>query len=276
MERTYNARVLGEFDFDPRFLAEPNIILWLFKEDVKLNDEYMKLFDIYRTLQNIIRDNERRDEEDLFRNRLNILGYLAERPSMKPSYIKRMIRDLMDVQRELGVWSAYIVCKEFRNELKKGFDREKANASTANNKDMLLYELADGYLSFCEQLYSTTIEKLEQISKDNVMINLSSCKLLRLLDIIHCYIERNPDFTILVFVDRVISSFAISRFLQELSSTDRFSYLKVNFFVGVNNDYQNFSFIKETIKNFKHTIKDFKDGQLNLLCTTAVLEEGKS
>lgn len=240
-----------------------------------MNDQYEKLFNIYNKLDLIIRENASTDSELVYKMKLNILGYLAEKPTFKPEYIKRMIFNLKEVQKELGLYSALIVCKEFRKELK--IELEKANhiSSTVKEKNEKLIKLADEFLSTIENIYSKTVDKLKQFSKADLMMNLSSCKMLRLLDIIYCYIEHNPtQFSILIFVNRVLFSFAISKFLEDLSTLERFKSIRSSFFVGNNNEYQNFKFIKESVKNFKTTIQDFKDLKLNILTTTAVLEEG--
>jgi len=271
MERTYNARILGEFDFDPSFLAEPNIIIWLYHMDLFVNNNFKKLLGVHSTLGDIIRVNKVEDEDELIKNRLNLLnGYLAERMLVKPKYVQRMIRDLLDIQQDLGAYPAYFACKEFRKELLK----QSKNLTSSDSKDVHLINLADGFLKFCENIYFKCFDRLKVISKDNTILNLLSPKVLRLLDIIHWYTQRRDDYAILIFIEKVIDSFAISNILKELATEERFSHLKPDFFVGVNNDYQNFGFIKDAIKNFKSTIQKFKDGNLNILCTTSVLEEG--
>lgn len=100
--------------------------------------------------------------------------------------------------------------------------------------------------------------------------------MLRLMDILHSHVsEKGSNLSCLIFVDRVLFSFALSKYLNALSVSDeRFLYLKPDFFVGHNNDYLNFRFIKKSVKNFKLTMNYFKNGTLNILSTTSVLEEG--
>lgn len=226
MELTYNARILGEFDFDPRFLAEPEIMIWLYKEHLTVNETYHQLFLIHGQINQLIRIEEKQMKDDYIRNMLNINGYLMEKQPFKPSYIQRMIRDLLDVQNELGVYPAYIVCLEF----KKEFERIKLNITDEHTRYMVI--LGIRFLDFIHSLYSKVINKLQINVENFALLNLASCKLLRLLDIIQCYHDSTSQLSALIFVDRVLFSFAISKFLELLSDSERFSYMKPSFFVG--------------------------------------------
>lgn len=227
MELTYNARILGEFDFDPQFLAEPEIMIWLFKEHLTVNETYLQLFFVHSQINQLIRIEEKQGKEDYIRNMLNINDYLMEKSPFKPSYIRRMIRDLLDIHGELGVYPAYLVCLEF----KKEFERIKLNIADENTRYMIM--LGIKFLDFVRSLYSKVIEKLKKIDVENLAIqNLASCKLLRLLDIIHCYHDSNGQLSGLIFVDRVLFSFAIAKFLEHLTGSQQFDYIKPSFFVG--------------------------------------------
>ena len=237
-----------------------------------MNSQCEELFSMNTVLDSIVRNNGKvKDHDDYIKTMLNINGYLVERPLIKPSSVRKMIRDLGEVQRDLGVWPAFIVCKEFKKEI----TISKMNVRDQEDSGNLL-KMAENFLDFCMQFYKRIIKSYNGINKEDVMLNLITSKLCRLIDIIELYKGSEGKFSAIVFVDRVLYSFAIAKYLDELSqiSEVRFNYLRSNFFVGNNNDYLNLKFIKQAIKNFKHTIKEFKDGKLNLLVSTSVLEEG--
>lgn len=270
LELTYNSRIYGELNFDPKFLAEPNIQIWLFDEKVEISPEFDQLYSIQKELKTIINEEIKKDEKDYFDNMLNILKYEGESSSINTTCIEKMIRDLDSVHRELGVYPAYLVCLEFKKEL------ENFKLSMNNLNSCFLISSTLRYFEFCELFYFNIIQKIEEDEKVPVF-ELITDKMTRLLDIIQLFRKTNSNLVALVFVDRVIYSYAISKYLQELSDLPfraEFSFIRPNFFVGTNNDYMNFKFIKESVKNFKNVIKDFKCGLFNLLVTTAVLEEG--
>lgn len=270
LESTYNARVLGEFDFDPRHLAEPTISTWLFNELVQLNPEFEKLLKLSKNLDEKLKKQKNKEGSKRYKVAWN-LYYLVEKPLVKPSYVVRMLRDLAQVQTELGVYAAYIVCQEFCQELEK--------IATLIEKDHMMYlvRAAIKLLQYFEQFYWRTIQRFrEQFGNELAMQRLATSKLLRLLDIIFCFNDRpgQSTFSALIFVDRVLYAFAIDKFLRHLSETPTFAYLKSSFFVGINSEYSQFKFIKEAHRRAPTTIKEFKEGAVNVLVCTSVLEEG--
>ena len=273
LEKTYNARILGEFEFDTRFLAEPNIEIWLYDKHSDLNNElqeYQKLFEMCESLDQLIKTNTDEDAEHYYKHMLNIFDYLTERPTLKPEHVKRIVRDLLDVQHELGIFPAYILAIELLDVLD---DKLK---SLNNDQSHCMIWLTRQFLVFIMKIYTKIIQKfVDEKYEDHVMmLSLATPKLLRLLDIINYHTCSNPDFLALVFVDRVLFSYVISKYVERLASLTNNTHIKPNFFVGNNNDYQNFKFIRESVKNFENTIKDFKNRNYNLLITTSVLEEG--
>lgn len=268
LEETMNARIMGEFDFDPIYLAEPDVELWRYKSPFDLVSEYTKLFKLHERIEAKIKKHTTEDDERYFRNMLNISDYV-ERPILKPDYFRRMIRDLMDVHCELGIYPAFLLCRELIEEL----NRKLLLPSDDNNRAMI--EVTMRFLIFLDTLYVKTIRKVSKEKPSHqVILELSTPKLLKLMDIIAYQLDKKKDFSILVFVDRVMFSFAIFKYIDQLTKETEHSEIKPNFFVGNNNDYVTFKFIKESVKNFENTIRAFKNGQYNLLISTAVLEEG--
>ena len=270
LEIAYNARVLGEFDFDPRYLAEPTISTWLFKELVRLNPEFLKLLKLSENLERALKEQKKSEDNGRYKIAWN-LYYLIEKPLAKPSYIVRMLRDPIHVQTELGVYAAYAVCCEFKAELEKSEKLiEKVNMVFLVRSTIVL-------LQYFERFYWRTIQKFQQLFGNELAIQrLTTSKLLRLLDIIYCFNDRQEqqNFSALIFVDRVLFAFAIDKLLRHLSETPTFSYIKSSFFVGLNSEYSQFKFIQEAHKRAPKTIKEFKEGTMNVLVCTSVLEEG--
>lgn len=280
LEEIFNAKILGEFDFDPRHLAEPTISSWIFRESIQLNPQFKQLLTISDQLDKEIKEQKKLEASKRFKVAWNQY-YLAERPLVKPSYIVRMLRDIVHVQAELGVYSAYLVCKQFGEELQMMLD------SMRQEEDQKMFYITIAtikLLSYLEQSYAYTIETFKsQFGIDQAIQWTSTSKMLRLLDIIFCFNDRGSEnvdseneqkFSALIFVDRVLYAFAISRFLEHLSETNAFSYLKPDFFVGINSELQQFKFIKEAHKRSARTIASFKEGAVNVLVCTSVLEEG--
>lgn len=234
-----------------------------------LNDMFENLFQKVIDSYNSVLKTRDQAKEEYFKNMLNIQDYAIEKPILKPEYVRRFVRDISEVQRELGIYPAYLMCVEFKNELNR-------ISNTIVDKSLLvLVNLSLKFIKIFEDVFGDIIHSslLANLDEDTIL-NLSSPKLLRLLDVLETYNRSNKEFTCLVFVNRVLISFSISKYLQELSNYDRFAFLKASFFVGQNNDYLNFRFVKDSVKNFKTTMNDFKTGKFNTLITTAVLEEG--
>lgn len=264
LEQTFNAKVIGKFDLDLKFLAEPKIVTWEYQEWHMMNEQLKRIFSIDSKLSQIITAEERKENE-YFRNMLNILGFVEEKSSLKASAIAKMIRDLGDVQEELGIYCAYLICKEFKLELERSiedFERFKRSESHHNT-----YELAKTtirFFKFFEEYYENIINHHSFSDREDAIFKLTSCKLLRILDIFYSFKERSGhDPVSLIFVDRVFFSVAISKYLEHLSHHNEFYYLRPKCFVGLNNDYQNFSFIRRTIKSAEQIIRDFKARELN-------------
>lgn len=282
LEQVFNARILGEFDFDPRHLAEPTISSWIFREQIQLNPQFQKLLKLSDQLDKEIKEQKKLEASKRFKVAWN-LYYLSEKPLVKPSYIVRILRDIVHVQAELGVYSAYIVCHEFREELQRilnSIQREE------NEKMFILVRATTQLLSYLKEFYLHTIETFKrQFGAELAIQRLATSKMLRLLDIIYCFNDRtssenanseenHQNFSALIFVNRVLYAFAISRFLEHLSATEEYSYIKPEFFVGINSEYSQFKFIKEAHKRSPQTIQNFKEGTVNVLACTSVLEEG--
>lgn len=263
LENTFNARVIGQFNLDSRFLAEPKIITWQFEEQNKLNESLKRIFSIDSKLGEIIRAEEQKEDE-YYKNALNILGFLEERSVLKASAIAKTIRDLGDVQEELGIYCAYIICVEFKNELNRSLiDFEKFNQQETHREIYQLTKATIQFFKFFEQFYLAIIEHHSFKDRQQAIFTLSSGKLLRILDIFYTFQKAGREPVCLIFVDRVFFSYAISKYLDKLSEYSEFSYLRPKCFVGLNNDYRNFSFIRQTIKESNQTIRDFKAKNLN-------------
>ena len=263
LEKTFNAKVIGQFDLDSKFLAEPKIVTWGFKEVHKLSEQLKRIFSIDSKLGEIICAEERK-EEDYYKNVLNTLCFLGEQSVMKASSIAKTIRDLGDVQEELGIYCAYIICVEFKRELQRSLsDFEKFKQSVTHQEIYKLIKSTIQFFEFFESFYLGIINHHSFHSRVHAIVYLSSSKLLRILDIFYCFKQADRHPISLIFVDRVFFSYAISRYLEDLSGFSEFSYLKPKCFVGLNNDYRSFSFIRQTIKNSNQTIRDFKAKILN-------------
>ncbi|CAF1271794.1 unnamed protein product [Adineta steineri] len=180
--------------------------------------------------------------------------------------LKKYLEQLIHVGYELGLYGLFIATKALQKALKlsQSLDRmidsrEKQIFDDAIRRiDCLVDDILPGLIDFHRHqnniLFSSKVLKLfERIMNDVTAKNLSRC---------------------IIFVERIYTASTLTKVLTELRkilSPSSDNQLKIKYVTGPR---ANVGDVKMNAKYLRHVIKEFRDGDINVLIATAVVEEG--
>lgn len=180
--------------------------------------------------------------------------------------LRRYIRNLLDTGYELGIYGLFLAAKALQTVLK-----------LSHGRDLIIDEKG-------KELFDSTLKKIDCVTEDIlqnlIAINqndekcLFSSKVLLLLDRIKQDFNRDKHGRCIVFVQQIFTATILSQLLtviNEQMQRDNSNQFKIKYVTGPGS---NIGGIAMTAKYQRQVIRDFRNGVINVLIATAVVEEG--
>lgn len=278
VERLYSATCVTDFEAQE---AKPKMVIsdYQFIEINEDNDYLIyALTNIQKEIDLILKPNKQMEEKfnvistmhEAFKKRLKLasMGYAVKLPS-----IGKIFKGMILIRNALGLWAFRESCQYFLDVIQKPEPRfnlpEKAKA---------MYEDVSQILKI---FHDSVDEYLNQQSLQESLLLSTRNQPKALLSILKKEYERaqiNPEltFSCLVFVRSRLEVRALCKWLKAVSETiPEYKFIKCEYTVGLAKVKNTASKLtKTTTIEQARKLNNFREGNLNVIVTTPVLEEG--
>lgn len=241
----------------------------LLQESISLMEKTLKLKEEVKAREMGIKCSAEQKKLLSFLNRLKLAssGF-----SIKPSSFPKVMRGLLDLHNRCGIWALRAVCQKL-------IEAVKLHGVNTN----VQYHVRPVYNTFAEilaKIYSALDRFLSVDSKFEDTFVRPQPK--ALLDILESEYQRSRDkssesFSCVIFVTSRLEVVALNLWLQHISrSRERYSFIKADYAIGLaatmSSKYACITKRKPTDQ--AKMLNNFREGNLNVIVTTSVLEEG--
>lgn len=211
------------------------------------------------------------DEERKMLTFYNRLKLASTGFSIKPSSLPKVMDALSLVRKRCGLWALRAVCVKLIEPIRKH-----------SNNPCATIDMRPLYEEFAHLLTKIRDALDEFIGPSDDVLQATRTKSLALLAILESEHkraqseERDVQFSCIVFVRSRLEVVALTQWIQRVSLIDRYSFIRCDYAVGLAATMASkYSCItKRNAAEQKRMLDKFRTGDLNVIVTTSVLEEG--
>uniref|UniRef100_A0A0N4ZYI6 RNA helicase n=1 Tax=Parastrongyloides trichosuri TaxID=131310 RepID=A0A0N4ZYI6_PARTI len=188
--------------------------------------------------------------------------------------VKKKIGEFFSISETLGCFGVYKVSPLWVSDL-EGLRNNKAMSENSISLVESAYDVFDSIKVYHERVFSN-------INNFSDVIRYMPGKLVRTLEIIEAFNRKCKEegsklgnLSCIIFVERIVSAYAIFEILKALKKIDneRFGFIKADYIVGYGTTKPKELSIS-SIRVQDKKLHNFRQGNLNILVSTDVLEEG--
>ncbi|KAG4075988.1 hypothetical protein HA402_003814 [Bradysia odoriphaga] len=180
--------------------------------------------------------------------------------------IKKMLNDFLHQQAELGNYGSSIAILSVLIEL----ELLKNSSDSKGTKQIVRQSIA-----YVEQIRGLIVDEMEDVESAGQILSNSSTKVVYLISILKKKLQiYGPKMKALIFVTRRHTAKNIHHIIQKFGQVDENFTIKSDFMVGNNSSVP--ESIEQVLENKwnRKVIERFKKGEINVIVSTSVLEEG--
>uniref|UniRef100_A0AAF5CWV1 Endoribonuclease Dicer n=1 Tax=Strongyloides stercoralis TaxID=6248 RepID=A0AAF5CWV1_STRER len=188
--------------------------------------------------------------------------------------IRKKINEFTYITNYLGPFTVYKLCDFWIKELK-----DLINEKSIPSK---IYDVAEAAFDVFDSIKKEYVRKFSTMTTFEEIQPYLSSKIKKIIEILEAFNKKcieNPDvfqnLSCIIFVERRLAAYAIFEILKELRRMDkkRFGFIKADYIVGYNgNKPLEEKSASSNVQDKK--LQSFRQGLLNVLVSTDVLEEG--
>ena len=181
----------------------------------------------------------------------------------------RVMDRLSQCISEMSIWIGWQLCREYHKELSDSLDVYADSFSTY--ADILRVLMAA-----VSTIADTLSFLMKDLTEEEKIVSISSPKLIRLLQLLENYSIGQKSFRGIIFVETRLEAKAFSHWIQKVSQLlPTLSFVKAEYLTGYSSRPGFVDKISRLSRaHQQETMAKFRDGGLNLLVATSVLEEG--
>uniref|UniRef100_A0A0K0EYE4 Endoribonuclease dcr-1 (inferred by orthology to a C. elegans protein) n=1 Tax=Strongyloides venezuelensis TaxID=75913 RepID=A0A0K0EYE4_STRVS len=287
LEHKMHSEVVTADDFSQilKYSARPSVKLVVcdnfnvtdFKIGEKTLNLVYKLNDLVREMETVLKDTSDIESSNLTGN--NISTEMANTIFEKflesgLKEVRKKTTEFIYVTTSLGPFTIYRVIELWTRELK-----ELSSDKTYPEKISLLIKSAYDVFDSIKKEYASIFSGLTTFES---IVEYLPGKLLKVIEILEVFNKKCTEnggspqsMSCIIFVERRSSAYAIFEVFKELKkiNKERFGFIKADYVVGYNN-YKSEEVVTASSRAQDKKLQNFRQGSLNVLISTDVLEEG--
>ncbi|CEF64380.1 Endoribonuclease Dicer [Strongyloides ratti] len=236
-----------------------------------------KLNELVREMEKLLKDSRDFDPSQFIKTDINstIANSIYEKfIDTSSKDIRKKISEFVYITNNLGPFTVYKICDFWTGDL-KNYKNDQTISVKANYVVEAAFDVFDSIKKEYTKKFSTmvTFEEIEPYLSNKLK------KVIEILETFNKKCIEDPSvfqsMSCIIFVERRSAAYAIFEVLKELKKLDkaRFGFIKADYIVGYNNNKS----VEETTISSKiqdKKLQSFRQGSLNVLVSTDVLEEG--